>query len=176
MTHRAFKKLRLFRKSENGSITLEFALLFPAFIFFILSATEYSLVTLQQAMLERAVDQTVRDVRLGTGTEPTHDSIKDSICGRTLVIKNCQDNMRLEMIVQSAFTGVVLPETADCTDNSEEARPVREFTPGLSNELMILRACAKVDPVFPTSLMGRALSDDRGQIALTATTAFVQEP
>lgn len=169
-------KLRSLRRREDGAVTVEFVIIFPAFMFFILSAMEYSVVTLQQAMLERAVDQTVRDIRLGTGTNPTHDQIKDTICDRVVVIKRCTTNLQLEMLQQSAFVGLDLPPVPDCTDNSEEVNPVRAFENGLSNELMILRACAKVDPIFPTSAMGRILSDESGQIELTATTAFVQEP
>ncbi|GAA6161164.1 MULTISPECIES: TadE family protein [Ruegeria] len=164
------------KASEDGNVVVEFVLIFPVFMFFILSAMEYAVVTVQQSMLERAVDITVREIRLGTGTNPDHDTIKDSICENTLLVRNCSRNLRLEMIQQSAFAGVNLPETVDCTDNTEEVRPVRTFQNGLSNELMILRACARVDPLFPTSAMGRALVDDTGQIALTATTAFVQEP
>ncbi|WP_254441026.1 hypothetical protein [Ruegeria atlantica] len=80
------------------------------------------------------------------------------------------------MIRQSAFTGVTLPVSPDCTDRAEPTKPVREFTNGPANELMILRACAQVDPVFPGSDMAVALVSDGGVISLTSTTAFVQEP
>ncbi len=42
---------------------------------------------------------------------------------------------------------------------------------------MILRACAKIDPVFPTTGLGKNMvKDGYGQYALTSTTVFVQEP
>ncbi|WP_336508963.1 TadE family protein [Ruegeria lacuscaerulensis] len=157
-------------------MTVEFCLIFPVFMFFILSVVEYTLVTVQQSMLERAVDLSVRDIRLGTGTNPTHDGIKDSICANAGIISGCSENLRLEMILQDAYAGIDLPAEPDCTDNSEEVKPVREFQNGPPNALMVLRACAKINPVFPTSAMGRALADETGQIRLTATTAFVQEP
>ncbi len=167
---------RRFCRSEDGNATIEFALIFPAIMFFILSAAELALVTMQQSMLERAVDLTVRDIRLGTGTDQQHDDIKDSICERAKFINNCSKNMRLEMIQQSAFDGIKLDEVPDCTDNSEEVKPVRNFVNGRSNELMILRACARITPIFPTSKLGKVIVDDTGQYSLTATTAFVQEP
>jgi len=176
MIRRALGKILRFKRDENGSVTVEFAIIFPVFMFFILSAMEYSLVTIQQSMLERAVDLTVRDIRLGTGDNPSHDDIKDSICDKAAMVRDCTNNLRLEMIVQDAFAGVALPPEPDCTDKSEEVKPVREFVNGAPNALMILRACAKIDPIFPSSSMGRALADDDGQIALAATTAFVQEP
>ena len=176
MTRRAWDNVLRFRRSEEGSLVVEFVILFPLYLAFILCAVEYALVTVKQSMLERSVDLVVRDIRLGTGSGPTHDQIKEAICEQTLVIDDCSNNLQLEMIRQSAFTGVTLPAEPDCTDRSEEAKPVREFTNGPPNELMILRACAIVDPVFVTSSMGRALANDDGLIALTATTAFVQEP
>ncbi len=176
MILKALGNILRFKRTESGSVTVEFCLIFPAFMFFILSVVEYTLVTVQQSMLERAVDLTVREIRLGTGTNPSHDGIKDSICTNAGIIKGCSENLRLEMVLQDAFAGVSLPAEPDCTDVSEEAKPVREFVNGPPNALMIIRACAKVNPVFPTSAMGRALADDSGQIRLTATTAFVQEP
>jgi len=42
---------------------------------------------------------------------------------------------------------------------------------------MILRACAKFDPVFPTTGLGKHIDKDgAGQYALTSISAFVQEP
>lgn len=169
-------RMRRFRRSEDGNATIEFIFIFPAFMFFVLSGVELALLTTQQGMLERAVDITVRDIRLGTGNNLQHDDIKDVVCERAQFIKNCSENLRLEMIKQDPFQVLALPETPDCTDNSEQVNPVRNFENGLENELMILRVCAKIDPVFPTSAMGRALVDETGQYALTATTAFVQEP
>ncbi len=168
--------LRRHRKDEDGNATIEFVFIFPAFMFFTLSGVELALITTQQGMLERAVDMTVRDIRLGTGSNFQHDEIKDTICARAQFIKNCSSNLRLEMIQQSAFDGIVLPETPDCTDNSEEVSPVRTFENGQENTLMILRACARIDPVFPTSTMAKLVTDETGQYAMTATTAFVQEP
>ncbi|WP_254437953.1 TadE/TadG family type IV pilus assembly protein [Ruegeria arenilitoris] len=168
--------LQRFKRCEQGSPTVEFVVIFPFYMFFILSAVEYSLVTMQQAMLENAVDRTVRDIRLGTGTVLQHDDIKDRICDRAGIIRSCGESLRLEMIVQDAFAGIHLPEEPDCTDLSEEAKPVRDFSNGTENQLMILRACAKIDPLFPTSTMGRTLANDGGQIRLTALSAFVQEP
>jgi hypothetical protein len=176
MIRKLFEKAARFKRSEDGSLTVEFVLIFPAYLFFILSAVEYSMVTIQQSLLERSMDIVVRDIRLGTGGVITHDTIKEDICDRAGIIKSCETNLKLEMILQDAFTGLDFPVEPDCVNREEEAKPARNFEAGASNALMILRACAKVDPVFPTSAMGRALQADDGLITLTAITAFVQEP
>jgi len=169
--------LRRFRRSEQGSATVEFAIVFPAMFFMMLSGIELSFVTLRHSMLERALDITVRDIRLGTGTVMQHDEIKDTICARAGFIDNCSANLRLEMIQVDPRNWVAVPADADCTDKSEEVSPVRSFVSGTDNELMILRACAKIDPVFPTSGLGADLAKGQdGQYALVSSSAFVQEP
>ncbi|GHG90377.1 TadE/TadG family type IV pilus assembly protein [Pseudodonghicola xiamenensis] len=169
--------LRRLWRQEDGNATIEFAITFPALIILLLSGLELGFVTMQHAMLERAVDQTVRDIRLGTGSAPQHDDIKDMICDRASFIPNCGDNLRLEMIQVDPRAWAGLDTTPDCTDKSEEVAPVRNFVNGQSNDLMILRACAKIDPVFPTTGLGKSLSTDAyGQYALVSTTVFVQEP
>ena len=171
------KMLRRFRRSEDGSATIEFAITFPAMILFLLSGIELAFVTLNHVMLERAMDMTVRDIRLGTGTAPQHDEIKDLICQRAGFISDCSSTLRLEMIQVDPRNWLGIPQEVDCVDQSEEVAPVREFVNGLENELMVLRACAKVDPIFPTTGLGDALiKDGAGQYALVAISAFVQEP
>lgn len=177
MIGRIGRTLRRFWRAEDGNATIEFAITFPAMITIMLSGLELGFVTLQDSMLERAMDLTVREIRLGTGTAPQHDEIKDMICDRAGFISNCSDNLRLEMVQVDprAWTGI--SANADCTDQSEDVSPVRNFINGQENELMILRACVKIDPVFPTTGLGKNMSKDAaGQYALTATTVFVQEP
>ena len=166
-----------FSRSEEGSATVEFAITFPAILFLMVAGIELGVVTLQNSMLERAVDMTVRDIRLGTGTAPQHSEIKDLICDRAGFIKNCDTNLRLEMVQIDPRNWTDIPATPDCTDQSEEVAPVRSFVNGQENELMILRACAKFDPLFPTAGLGNAMiKDGAGQYALVSTSAFVQEP
>ena len=131
----------------------------------------------QASMLEHAMDEVVRDIRLGTGTAPQHDEIKSRICAAAGFIDDCSDSLRLEMIQVDPGNWNAPNAAADCTDKSEEVQPVRNFVNGLDNQLMILRACAKVDPVFANWGMGaNMVKDGAGQYSLISSTAFVQEP
>ena len=177
MIRKSIRFLRHFRRSESGTATVEFAITFPAMLFFLLSGVELGMVTLHHAMLERAMDITVRDIRLGTGTAPQHDDIKDLICERAGFIDDCGENLRLEMIQVDPFNWSGLAAEADCIDHSEDVAPVRSFVNGQDNELMILRACVKIAPVFPTVGLGATIDKDgAGNYSLLATAAFVQEP
>jgi len=177
MIARALGRLRRFWRAEDGNATVEFAITFPAIITILLSGLELGFVTMQHSMLDRAMDMTVRDIRLGTGTAPQHDDIKDMICARAGFIPDCDTSLRLEMIQVDPRAWSGISTDPDCTDKSEEVSPVRSFVNGQENELMILRACAKINPVFPTSGLGKNMvKDEYGQYALTSTTIFVQEP
>lgn len=179
MIHRArvTQRTRRWLRREDGSATIEFAILFPVFIMIFLSSVELGMITLRHAMLERGMDMAVRNIRLGTGTAPQHDEIKAEICEFAGVIPGCATTLRLEMVPVNLRTAVSVPTDVDCVDTSEEVQPVRAFVNGQENELMILRACVKFDPIFPTTGLGRQLkTDSAGQAALVVSSAFVQEP
>lgn len=178
MTRFLPRALRRFARREEGHATIEFALVFPAMLFLLLSGVELGMISLQHSMLERAMDQTVRDIRLSTGAAPQHDEIKDLLCERTGYISDCSDSMLLEMVQVDPRAWSAVSANATCVDKSEEVQPKTIFkNDAKENELMILRACAKVDPVFPTTWLGANLvKDGAGQFAITAMSAFVQEP
>lgn len=177
MIVRMGKALRRFLRREDGHTTVEFAITFPSMLLFMLAGIELAFVTMRHAGLEHALDLTVRDIRLGTGSAPQHDEIKASICARAGFLDNCSEVLRLEMITLDPRDWAGLDDDPDCVDRSEEVAPVRSFVNGQSNELMVLRACAKVDPVFPTTGLGSNIAKDgAGQYQLVSISAFVQEP
>lgn len=164
-------------KGESGSATVEFAIMFPFYITLFLSSVELGMIHFRHSMLERGLDLAVRDIRLGTGTNPSHDDIKDAICEFAGVLPQCGDNLRLEMILVDPRAYVAPAASADCIDHSEESNPMRSFEHGGSNQMMLLRACYVFSPIFPTAGLGyHAVKDGAGNVAMTAASAFVQEP
>ncbi|MEP4804316.1 MAG: TadE/TadG family type IV pilus assembly protein, partial [Hyphomicrobiales bacterium] len=121
MIRRLISALAKLRRHEDGNATVEFVIVFPAIFFLVLAGLELGIVTLKHAQLERAVDLTVRDIRLNTGINPQHDDIKALICSRASFIKNCETSVRLEMIRQDPFEAMKVPTVPDCTDLSEVA-------------------------------------------------------
>lgn len=178
MTVALKKAANRFRREEDGAAVVEFAITFPAMLFLFLSGVELGMMSLQHQALERALDLTVRDIRLGTGNAPQHNEIKDLICERAGYLGSCSENLRLEMVLLDPRSWVDVAATADCTDKSEAVTPYRAFVNNAGeNDLMVMRACVKVDPVFPTTGLGsNFVKDGAGQYALVSTTVFVQEP
>jgi Flp pilus assembly pilin Flp len=179
MTHRMFKFLRRFRKDEDGQIMVEFAIMVPILFTIFLTSVELGVYSMRQMWLDRGLDMTVRLVRLGTGTTPTHDDLKDMICERAGFIPDCAANLKLEMRSVDPRNFVALAGQADCTDKSLPVLPENDpvYLPGQEHDLMVLRACVKFDPVFPTTGLGfHYEKDGSGQASLIAISAFVQEP
>lgn len=170
--------LARFRREDAGSVeTISFAIWLPLIIIVLLTSIEVGAYTARATMLERALDMVARDIRLGTGTAPQHEQIKTDICERARIVPNCATTLRLEMIQRDPRNWQGLPQVADCTDASLPVAPVRAFETGQSNELMVLRACAKITPIFPTTWFAESIHvDSAGDYSLVAATSFVQEP
>ena len=177
MTAPFISRVRDFLKDERGTATVEFVLVIPVYLAMLAMSIELGFVTLRNTLLERGLDIAVREVRLGTGSAPEHDEIKSLVCENALMIRDCEANLQLEMRPVDIRNFGAMDTTADCTDAAEPSKPVREFTAGQQNELMLLRACLKFDPLFPNRVFGQALTTDAsGQAAVVSMTAFVQEP
>jgi len=168
--------LRSFRESEDGSMVVPFALWMPVFILLIVSSIELGTLTIRHTQLERALDQTVRDVKIGSGAA-THDELKQAICEKTSVLPGCMTTLHLEMIVLDMRNWSTPPAQADCVDISEEVTPQRNFEHGEGGQMMLLRACYKFQPVTPIGSLNASLrTDGNGYSALISTSAFVHEP
>ncbi|MEL7398358.1 MAG: pilus assembly protein [Pseudomonadota bacterium] len=169
--------LAQFRRDDSGTASTEFIVVMPLYIAVLAMGVELGLITLRHTLLERGVDIAVREVRLGTGTAPQHDDIKDLICANSLMLLDCSNKLRLEMRSADIRAFNSLDTSPDCTDSAEPSKPVREFMPGQQNELMLLRACLKYEPLFPKAFLGSALSvDGSGEASVIVTSGFVQEP
>ncbi len=173
----AGRALRRGARREDGSSTIEFVFYFPLFFAVLASSIEAGIFMSRQVMLERAVDISLRSLRLGTMEDPSANALRDAICDETVIIRNCREVLLLELRRIDTTTWDGLETPASCIDRNEEIQPVTQFTPGTDNELMMVRACVVVDPIIPTSGLAMALPRDAsGGYRLLASSVFVNEP
>ncbi len=170
--------LRRFRRSEDGSaILIEFCIFVPLLFGAFLMAVEMGIYSMRQMYLDRGLDIAVRYIRLNTTVSYTHDNIKEMICDNAGWLENCDETLRLEMVTVNPRQFAQFDQSADCVDTSQPVEPVRGFTLGLENQMMMLRACVRFDPIYPTSGLGYEFEKDgSGQAKMIAVAAFVQEP
>lgn len=169
--------LRRLRHDRDGATTVEFVLLFPVLVLFILSSFELGMTTLRQVMLDRGMELVVRDIRLGRMTPVDHATVSAAICDYAGLLPNCPRDLRLEMRPLDLRNWAPPPAEADCVDRTDDSLPVRKFTAGVENQMMLLRACALFDPYFPTTGIGASIPRETGgAYALVSASAYVIEP
>ena len=179
--------IRAFVRDEEGAATISFILVFPAFMTFFLMTYENGMISLRHVMLERGVDQTVRLVRIGFLEDPSREDLKAFICAYATLIPNCENELRLEIVLQDAhnWDENAIAANAQCVDRGNPAAEEEDDDPNTleNNQLVFLRACARFDPVLPTTGIGRAIDASTGgdaaaagSYALISTASFVVEP
>lgn len=176
---RLFKRnLRSFVRNEDGSAnTIEFVLWVPLFLIMIIATIELGALTMRHTQLERALDATVRDVRLGTGENLSHTALKQDICDMATLLTDCDSMLQLEMLPLDLRNWSNPPSNVDCSDTSQDVTPLRQFDAGTDNQLMYLRACYKYQPIAPTGVLAGSLyTDEQGYTHVVSFSAFVQEP
>ncbi|MFZ3584058.1 TadE/TadG family type IV pilus assembly protein [Loktanella sp. DJP18] len=170
--------LRRFRLSEAGNSSIEFVLLFPAIWMMFGATMEAGMYSMQQVMLERGLDLTVRDVRLGIIPAPTHEKLVKATCKYAVILIDCETNMRLEMLKSTPTAFVAPSPTVPCIDKVQTGIANVAISNGANNDLMVLRVCVQIEPLLPLAAMGRELikGGKPGHYPLSATSSYVMEP
>lgn len=164
-----------FLKDRRGAASVEFVLVAPMYFALVLSTFEAGWLMTKSMMLERGLDQTIRELRLGLHSNPTHQHFKEIICSNAKILKNCRETMLLELVPINSAADV--PTSTVCHDRTAAVSPSVNFTPGVPTQRMFVRACVVVDPIVPG--MGLALHlplDASGGLALVSYGAFSNEP
>ncbi len=166
---------------EDGAAAVELVFVLPLVMLLFMLAFESGLYMVRHIMLERAVDQTVRDLRLGrlAGIAPDemHNALKDRICDRAPVLRHCGDTIRIELQPVPTTTWALPAGPVTCFDRDEEVNPSLTPKPGVGNELMLVRVCVIQDAIFPGTAFSQAIkSDEQGGYRLVSINGFVNEP
>ena len=165
------------RRSEEGSSTVEFVIVFPVVVSLVLMAVEMGVYMTRSLMLDRAIDVSMRSLRLGDLTPMTHDGLKQSICTNSLIIPNCSESLSVELVPLDLINEDPKDRSFICRDKADDVEPVLEFQAGATNQLMLVSACATFIPFFPTTGLAASIKlNGAGEYAMVATSAYVNEP
>ncbi len=175
-TKTIFSKVLEFRDANSGAATVEFVMIFPMVLWLVFSTFELGWLTTRQMMLARGLNLTIRDLRLDNIENPTHAKLKQLVCERSLVLRNCLTSVHIELVPLTLTAGI--PQTAStCVDRTGEIEPVENFSTGTLEDIMFVRACVIVDIMLPGMGIGAALTKDAsGGYIMVASSAFKREP
>ena len=162
---------------EDGNSSIEFVIMFPLIILIFCTAFEAAVLSVRQVMLNVAVEDVTRELRIASGFGVTHDRLVDTICDSAVIFPDCQNAISVELAPVDTDTWNVERSAMNCNDRSGGFTPAQEFAPGTGNSLMMVRICAVFKPVFPHVGLGAKLtrvSDE--DYAIVAASAFANEP
>ena len=172
-------RLTDFLRDEDGAGTAELVIVFSLFAMLVFTMIEAGWLMTKSMMLDRGLEIAMRDIRLGRWSAPTAEQIRGQICDNALVFADCRNLIRLEL-TPIANSSDFPNDDADCADRSitnPALRPQDDFDVGARSQVMFVRACIIVDPLFVTFGLGRMLDNDpNGGIQMVAHSAFVNEP
>ncbi|MFK7876577.1 MAG: TadE/TadG family type IV pilus assembly protein [Paracoccaceae bacterium] len=171
--------LAQFHQREDGNMTIEFLVFIPLLFTIFLTSIELGIYQMRQMFLDRGMDMAVREVRLNTGANFSHATLKTSICNYAGFLEDCETQLKLELRPVDIRTFQQLNAQADCTDASQPVTPNRAFVLGGQHEVMLMRACYKFKPIFASTGLGYSLAengDSAGMAQMISLSAFVQEP
>lgn len=164
-------------RDERGTATVEFVIVFPLIMAVFMSSFEAAVLTAKYTMMERALDITIRELRLNAKTPLSESDVKDRICNETLLISDCRSTIVVEMTEINPPVWTWPATRAACADRINNTLPVANYTQAKANKLVLVRLCTIVDPWFPLTGLGLALSkDESGGFQMTTASAFVAEP
>lgn len=172
-----------FMKDEAATSTLEFIIVLPVIITIFVAVFETGYIMSRQALMERALHETVRVMRLATGfgLELQVSDIEETICLNTSAIQNCDEVLVVDVSVINTVTYDVSEPGISCVERQPNSIIIRpddnDFRQGNSNDLLLIRACAVLDLILPFSGFGLNLvRDDSGGLHMVAASIFVNEP
>lgn len=165
-------------REENGVASVEFLFALPVLMLIFTASFETGMVMTRSIMLEQSLDMVMRDLRLGHLVAPDNDLLKEEICEKTVIFKDCENSLMLELQRVSTATFAMPTADAACVDREEEIQPVVVLQIGQDNDLMLVRACIVQDVMFATSHLGlKGLRDNpNGDYGIVAVSAFSNEP
>ena len=166
---------------QDGSAPVEFAIVVPTMLTIFIMAMEAGVIQLRQVMVDRALDLTVRDLRLqriGELGEPVSQAqVADRFCEHAFLVPNCRQNLTIEMTPIDLADWVAPQTNVACVNRDLQILPVNTFTPPDSSKPTLIRTCMIVDLMFPTSRYGLNLAaDSQGGFLMTSFSFFINEP
>ena len=172
-------RLRSSALAETGTATLEFLVLMPVMFFFLANSVETTTILARSGLLDRALDITMRDLRLGRLEGATFEQFRAEFCDNAIGVPDCMNAVSIELRPLNPVNVAEMSTAVECRDRSENIAPaVDPVQAGRANQVMLVRVCASYEPMFPAYFgVGAAMpKDPNGDYRLVSLSSYVREP
>lgn len=170
-SRRSFR--RGFKRSEDGSVAVEFGLLAIPFFVLVFAVIETCMIYFATSNLDSAVASVGRLIRVGTvqASGMTAAQFKEEVCNRLHVISDCSSTLRVDVRNFSNFGGITFPSPVDEDGNIVDDTV---FQPGGAGDIVVVRVYYSWGVLSP-SLIGLSNLEGGGRL-VAASVAFRNEP
>ncbi|MEM7056210.1 MAG: TadE/TadG family type IV pilus assembly protein [Pseudomonadota bacterium] len=181
MTGRNKSRVAAFFRDTSGAATLEFVVLVPFLMIVVFMFAEVGILTGRTVLMKRGVSIAARDIRLGL-VDPTNiQSFRNTVCREAFLINSCYTELQLEIFpIDPASTQDRLTQV-QCANrfpaDGQPVLPATRYNVGIDGDIMIIKACLVVDPVFIGTGMaaGLTLADGQPGYYIIVKSAFMRE-
>lgn len=162
------------RKAREGAAAVEFAMVALPFFILLYSLIELGLVFMIDAVAENAVVNATRLIRTGQAQEEGFDAarFKAAFCDNMSVFKgDCAARTTINVRVVASFAA-----TDEGTDADGDGVPDKDsYDGGDAENLMLVRIWYR-QPMIAPSLTQAVSSGGPGEVVISSTAAFRNEP
>lgn len=174
---RLMRRLARVWAKEDGTASIEFMFAVPILMTIFMASFEAGMFMARHVMLERSVDMTMRDLRLGLLGNVSHNDLRTLMCENAVMLHDCNSMLKIELTPVSTTTWDMPNTPETCVDRAVPIEPVTNYVLGGGSEPVVVRICVRQDAMFPSTGIGLALpKDSMGGYALVARSVFVNEP
>lgn len=168
---------RGFLRDQSGATMIEFGILAIPFFAILGAILETAVVLLSGQVLESAVQDSGRIIRIGQATgNYTIDNFREDLCGRLFgLFKNCAGlHIQVSVIDNFASANYKPPVDFNCkTSNCDWTQP-QSFQPGVGSDVIVVQAYYRWPLVLNLGASLANLPDN--QVLLASVTVFRNEP
>ena len=136
-----FRRLAGFRRREDGTVAVEFALVLAPFLFLLSGLVEIGFMLQTGAVLQNATDEAGRLIRTGQVTTRTGTSLMDAstfisrVCAQVPTLTSCQAAVSIDVRSSTSFSNLsnVMPNPINVGPAILNGPRTIDFMPGGAN-------------------------------------------
>lgn len=165
-----FKYIKSWKKNEEGSTAVEFALVGIPFILMVIGIIEMALMFTSQSLLEASTSEAARQVRVGAVQQGGgEDVFQDALCDFASVLIPCADIQYQVVSVDSFEEAGDFPDAEFDEDGNLEDQ---QFDPGGVSDVVMIRVAYKYP--IKTPMMKLILTNNNDDSRILLSTVVLQ--
>jgi len=169
--------LARFRRSQEGTTAVEFAMVAAPFLYLLMAIFETGLMLFSEYVIENGVAKAARQIRTGQVQTASMGAgeFKTLVCGNLATFLNCDTNLNVDVRSFTKFADISLPPPLKSDGTlSDEVTTSSSFEPGNALEVVVVRTYYSWKLFTPgISQLSNMAGDAR---LLTAGAVFRNEP